>query len=128
VLSEAPEIWFVVAAPSLIVVLVFATMFWRVRINADGVLLTAVFGLVRVRIPLEHLKGAIARDVTGLGEFGGWGIRIPGRKRVGIILRNGCALELTHTDGRVTTITVDDAETAAALVNALLKRADSKVS
>jgi len=128
VLSARPEFWPVVVFPAIIIVLAGLNMYWRVRIDSEAVLLTTLFGLVRVRIPIAHLTGATARTLAGLGEFGGWGIRIPGRKRVGIILRNGIALELTHTDGRVTTITVDDAETAAALVNALLKRAGSKVS
>jgi len=128
VFSERPGLWPVVVVPAIIILLAGLNMYWRVRVDSEAVLLTSLFGLVRVRIPLEHLEGATAREVTGLGEFGGWGIRIPGRKRVGIILRNGIALELTHTDGRVTTITVDDAETAAALVNGLLKRAGSEVS
>jgi hypothetical protein len=61
-------------------------------------------------------------QVNGFAEFGGWGIRQrPGA--LGIILRNGESLQVTRRNGRRLVITVDDAETAAALLMAFAKRA-----
>lgn len=54
--------------------------------------------------------------------FLGWGIRVIGR-RIGVLIREGEAIEVTRTDGRVFIVTVPQAARGAALLNAVAARA-----
>ncbi|ALM38656.1 hypothetical protein [Streptomyces sp. FR-008] len=76
----------------------------------------------RLSVPLDRVATARARPVNPLGEFGGWGYRVM-PKRSGLIYRSGEALVVRRTgDGREFAVTVDDAGTAAALLNTLAER------
>ncbi|MEU6349191.1 DUF1648 domain-containing protein [Streptomyces sp. NPDC047072] len=75
----------------------------------------------RIHVPLESMTDAPSRSVDAIGEFGGWGYRIrPGAS--GVILHSGPALVVRRTGGRAFAVTVDDAATAAALLNTLIAR------
>ncbi|MGW8355260.1 hypothetical protein [Streptomyces wedmorensis] len=96
----------------------------RVRVTVDRHGLTVrsgVFPKPRVRIPLDEVAGADARDVHALAEFGGWGYRVRAH-RTGVVLRSGEALVVRRDGGREFAVTVPDAETAAALLNTLAER------
>ncbi|WP_055549641.1 hypothetical protein [Streptomyces sp. NBRC 110028] len=74
----------------------------------------------RLRIPLERIEKATSREAHALG-LGGWGYRIqPGRRA--LVLRSGDALFLRLVTGKEFVVTVDDAATAAALLNTLIER------
>ncbi|ESP99782.1 hypothetical protein ACQ5JZ_12415 [Streptomyces sp. ZG43] len=76
----------------------------------------------RLSVPLDRVATAQARPVDPLGEFGGWGYRVM-PKRSGLVYRSGEALVVRKTgDGREFAVTVDDAGTAAALLNTLAER------
>jgi hypothetical protein len=93
-----------------------------VRVDASGVEVRGPSGWPKSRIALEDIGGASAITAQALGSFGGWGWRrVPGA--LGVILRNGEALKVDRKEGHSLVVTVDDAATAAALVNALLARA-----
>ncbi|MFF1546072.1 DUF1648 domain-containing protein [Streptomyces sp. NPDC058291] len=79
----------------------------------------------RIRLPLESISDASHRRVDALGDFGGWGYRIrPGAS--GVILRSGPALVVRRAGGREFAVTVDDAATAAALLNSLIARREAR--
>ncbi|KJY43597.1 hypothetical protein VR41_02500 [Streptomyces sp. NRRL B-1568] len=94
----------------------------RVTVDRHG--LTAnVPGLPRprLRIPLARIETATSRHIDPLRDLGGWGYRaVPGRS--GLAFRSGEALVARLTTGSEFVITVDDAATAAALLNALADR------
>ncbi|MCQ8771798.1 hypothetical protein [Streptomyces telluris] len=95
----------------------------RVTVDRHG-LTVNVLGLPRprVRIPLDRIAEAVHRDVDPLRDLGGWGYRaVPGRS--GFALRSGDAVVARLTTGSEFVVTVDDAATAAALLNALAERA-----
>ncbi|MER5947230.1 hypothetical protein ABT127_14285 [Streptomyces sp. NPDC001904] len=97
----------------------------QVTVGPQG-LVVAQSGLrwPRVRIPLEQVESASRRTISPLGDFGGWGYRVrPGA--TGVVLRAGEALVVRRTGGREFAVTVDDAGTAAALLNSLVARKDS---
>jgi hypothetical protein len=79
-------------------------------------------GLPTFRIPLAEIRSAAVTDVQPLSGYGGWGVRFGLNGRVGIILRAGEALEILRTKGHSLVVTVDDAISAAALVNALVEQ------
>ncbi|MFE0045136.1 hypothetical protein [Streptomyces albireticuli] len=94
------------------------------RVTADrrGITVAPTFASwPRLNIPLERIAEAGNRPVSPFREFGGWGYRIrPGAS--GIVLRTGDALVATLATGKEFVVTVDDAATAAALLNALADR------
>jgi hypothetical protein len=78
-------------------------------------------GLPRLRVPLAEIAEARVEDVVPLG-YGGWGLRfVPGV--VAVVLRTGPAVVVTRRSGRTLVVTVDDAETAAGLLNGLREQA-----
>ncbi|RMI30456.1 DUF1648 domain-containing protein [Streptomyces triticirhizae] len=95
-----------------------------VRVTVDG------SGLVvdlpplprpRLSVPLASVAEAEAVRVDAIGDFGGWGYRVrPGAS--GVVLRSGEALRVRREGGRAFVVTVDDADTAAALLNGLAAR------
>ncbi|MEU3600045.1 hypothetical protein ABZ714_15195 [Streptomyces sp. NPDC006798] len=97
----------------------------RIRVTADARGLTVTpAGLrrPRVRIPLDEIATASARRVSAVRDFGGFGYRIRAGAS-GVILRSGDALAVDRASGGTFLVTVDDAATAAATLNALAARA-----
>lgn len=80
-------------------------------------------GLLRTTVPLRDIVRAEAIDVSPM-EWGGWGYR--GSQwllgRAAIVMRAGPGLRLDLRSGRVLAVTVDDAGTAAGLLNDLVAR------
>ncbi|MFI9746776.1 hypothetical protein [Streptomyces sp. NPDC052494] len=96
----------------------------RVRVTVDRHGLTVRSALVprpRVRVPLDGVEGASVREIDAVADFGGWGYRVRAH-RTGVVLRSGEALVVRRGSGREFAVTVPDARTAAALLNALVER------
>ncbi|MEV3861067.1 hypothetical protein AB0J38_43000 [Streptomyces sp. NPDC050095] len=126
VATVAPLGWIpcTVLVPAGLSCLVFSRL--QVAAGPRG-LSVSVLGLpwARVRVPLDGMASATARQVSAIGDFGGWGYRIrPGAS--GVILRSGEALVVRRRgrdggeDGREFAVTVQDAATAAALLTSLI--------
>ncbi|MFG2134562.1 hypothetical protein ACGFNV_43320 [Streptomyces sp. NPDC048751] len=88
----------------------------KVTVSSEGVTVaSALVPFLRRHIPLGRIERASARWTRPM-EIGGWGYRWkPGMRAVS--LRAGDALWLELTRGTRFVITVDDARTAAELVN-----------
>ena len=93
-----------------------------VRIDDRGLhTLWGPLGWPRTTIPLSEIISASADQIEP-AQWGGWGYRISPRGRA-VIVRRGPGLVL-HRTGRPTyAVTVDHADTAADVLNALLQRA-----
>ena len=117
------RLWFLALLPLLLFALFATTAAWRVRIDARGATARGLLGLPRFTVPLADIRSARVVSVDPLGDFGGWGVRWGNRRRFGIVLQAGAALELERLDGRAFVVTTPDAERAAALVNGMRARA-----
>ena len=95
---------------------------FRVVVGAGGLVVRSVAGWPRWRVPLEEVSQARAVDVRPMRDFGGWGVRANTRGQFGVVLRAGEALEVTRGDGSRFVVTVDDAASAASLLNTLADR------
>jgi Protein of unknown function (DUF1648) len=96
----------------------------RVRVDGGGVLVAyGPLGFPRQRVPLARIRGARTIDVVPL-RHGGWGYRgsLIAFRRAAIVVRGGAGIELDCGDRGHLVITVDDAATAAGLVNDLVDR------
>ena len=111
--------------PVLLGALLAATLVLRVSVDGRGLVARSPFGWPSMRVPLDEVVAARVATVDPLREFGGWGYRVGAGGRVGFVLRRGEAVEVERTGGRVNVVTVDDAATAAALLNTLAERTRS---
>ena len=109
---------------ALVVIVVGLAAAWchsiTVRVDATGV--TARLGGVpwpRFRVPLERIEAARAELVEPM-QWGGWGYRVGGRRGSALVVRKGQGIVLARHGRPDFAITVDDAERAAELVNALV--------
>lgn len=97
--------------------LMAVTLIFHVQVGASGLTARSGLGVFRFHVPVDDIEAVAAVHVNAMGEFGGVGIRkAPGR--FGIVMRSGEALELTRGNGQRFLVTVDDPDTAAALLQA----------
>jgi len=119
--------WLLTGVALLLLAFAATTLAFHVRVDDTGLHVDSVLGIPRFTVPLADIESAARVEVNPMGEFGGWGVRIaPQGRRFGIVLRAGEALEVTRRNGRRVTVTVDDAATAAALLEALVLRAATR--
>lgn len=105
----------------VVIVTSLLTTSFRVRADASGLTVRSALGLPRFRVPLDDITSVGVLEIRGMGDYGGWGIRwMPGR--LGVLLRRGEAIEVTRHSGRRFAVTVDDAATGAAVLQAHLDR------
>lgn len=92
-------------------------------VRVDGRGITAHFGPIgwpAFRTPLDRIKAVGAQEIEPT-QWGGWGYRI-GRRGTALVVRRGPGLVISRTGAADLAITVDDADQAAELLNALLAR------
>ncbi|WP_062288872.1 DUF1648 domain-containing protein [Demequina phytophila] len=95
---------------------------FHVRVDATGLTVRSAARLIRLRVPASDVAAAAATEVSGLAQYGGYGIRqVPGATAV--VLRSGPALEVTRRSGRRFVVTLDDPATAAAVLAAVAEDA-----
>lgn len=116
---DLPGLWLLVLALGA---LLAATAVFRVRVDGTGLTVRSALGWPRLHVPADEVVAARTTRVRPLGDFGGWGYRVGAGGRTGVVLRSGGALEVERTGGRVFVVTVDDAGTAAALLNTFADR------
>jgi hypothetical protein len=96
----------------------------RVILDARGVVIRyGLLGWPRQRIPLARIRSAEAFELVPLAH-GGWGYRgsLRALGRAAVVVRGGDALRLELEGDKRLSITVDDAESAAKLLNAFIAR------
>jgi hypothetical protein len=107
-------------APLILLVVLVATSEFRIRASEAGLVVRSIVGWPAFHIAAADIARAGVIQVDPMADFGGWGLRWvvgPGGKgRVGIVNRKGEALEVVRRDGRSIAITIDDAGTAAAVL------------
>jgi len=124
VAGQSAAAWIYVGTMAMVALAMAATATFHVQVDATGLSAVSALGFPRLGVATEDVADAGVAEVNGFAEFGGWGVRQrPGA--VGIILRNGESLQVTRMNGKRLVITVDDAATAAALLNAFAVRAHS---
>lgn len=99
--------------------LLLATMSrFTVRVSSTGLAVHGAFGWPSLHVPADEILDVQVTTVSPLRDFGGWGYRVGRGGAIGIVVRTGEAIEVERTGGRRAVVTVDDAETGAALLRA----------
>lgn len=120
--APAGTAWLLTGIALVLLVLAATTLAFRVRVDEDGLAVDSVLGVPRFRVALDDVESAARVVVNPAGDFGGWGLRMGTGRRFGVVLRAGEALEVVRRGGRRFVVTVDDAGTAAGLLEALVER------
>ncbi|WP_282836890.1 DUF1648 domain-containing protein [Microbacterium flavum] len=106
----------------LMAVTIAAASVFHVRVDAHGLSVTSAIGFPRVHVPIEDIQRVEVVEVIPMAEFGGWGLRWAPGGGFGVVMRSGSGIRVHRAGGRVFTVTVDDAESGAALLEALRVR------
>lgn len=119
-LTVGPRLWFVFVAPTLLFAALVTTAHFVVTAGPGGFVVRSVVGWPRLGIPAADIAKAGTASIDPLADFGGWGIRWVvgpnGKGRWGVITHGGPGLEVVRRDGRSIVVTLDDAGTAAAVL------------
>jgi Protein of unknown function (DUF1648) len=110
---------------SAIATLVLADAFASVRVKVDrhGVdIKCGYLGLIRRRVALGEIARAEVFDLAPMAH-GGWGYRgsLWLMKRAAIVVRGGTALRLALASGKELSVTVDNADDGASLINGMVR-------
>jgi len=114
--------WSTLLVAVLLLPVAVGSSFWRVRVSSAGFTVRSLLGLPRFTVPIDQIESARVTQVSPLGDFGGWGVRWGSKGRIGVVVRSGEALEVSRKHGRTIVVTVEDAESAAALINGFRER------
>jgi len=118
---DALALWITAGSTVLVTVAVATNVVFHVRVDERGLTVTSAAGWPRTRVPLADVRDAAAVTVDPMGEFGGWGMRWAPPGRFGVVVRAGAGIEVRRRSGKTFTVTVDDADTGTALLNALVE-------
>ncbi|MFP3712864.1 DUF1648 domain-containing protein [Puerhibacterium sp. TATVAM-FAB25] len=121
--AVATGTWGALVVPLVLALALTAMFAFTVRVDAAGLTVRSALGWPRSHAPAGEVERASVVEVSPLRDFGGWGWRVGRGGRVGVVLRAGEALLVERTGGRSLVVTVDDAATAAALLNTMAERA-----
>ena len=124
--AETTTAWVLTGVTALLVAFTATTLAFHVRVDDTGLHVDSVLGIPRFHVPLSDVVSAARVDVNPMGEFGGWGLRLSTGRRFGVVLRAGEAIEVLRGSGKRFVVTVDDAGTGAALLEALVARAAAR--
>ncbi|MBJ8347675.1 DUF1648 domain-containing protein [Antrihabitans sp. YC2-6] len=113
--------WFVDSAWPLLAafpvfVVIFGLLRFEILVDESGVRVRNL-GLTSIAIDGSEVTGAKVVDVNPFKDFGGWGLRINGHRRYGIVTNTGPAVEVSTASGMSLTITSDLAEAMAGALN-----------
>lgn len=113
----------IMAFTVVLLVVVGAAMVANVSIDARGVRARVLGVVPLVNIPLTSISAASVTQVSPLGEFGGWGLRVGLNGEMGLVTSAGPAVRIERgSQEGPFLITLTDAEAAAATLNTLLSR------
>lgn len=115
--------WWLLLPMGLLTAVLIVMTRGRVRVDREGLTVHGLLGRVRIRVPAAEVVRADVVDVDPLRSYGGWGVRVGRDGSLGVVARRGEAVRVSRSEDRVVVVTVDDAATAAALLNTVAGRA-----
>ncbi|MPV50737.1 DUF1648 domain-containing protein [Pseudactinotalea sp. HY160] len=115
--------WWLLLPMAGVAALLLGFLSFTVQVDSAGIVARSSIGLRVLHVPADEVLAASVTQVRPFAEFGGWGIRTNVHGTTGLVTRKGEAIRIERTGGRSAVLTVDDAATAAALLNTVAARA-----
>jgi hypothetical protein len=110
------------AAVTLVLMALVVEQFSKIRVTVNDRAVTIHYGRLgwtKQRIDMHRIASAATFQLEAW-DNGGWGYRLARGRAIAV--RSGSAIRLELTNGAQVAITVDDADTAARLINGFLQR------
>ena len=111
-----------IAAVVILPLTVISSVRFTITIDGSGITARSATNLPKIHVPASQITSAQLVEVSPMAEFGGWGWRLGGNG-TGIVMRAGEGIRISREGKSDLTITVDDAETAVALLRRTMERA-----
>lgn len=102
-------------------ILLVSNSWWRVSADHRGLIVRSVVGLPKTTIAASEIAAVRVVEVNPTADFGGWGWRWDAQGRSGVVMRKGPAIEVERRNGKKFIVTVDEAETGAAVLAGLIR-------
>ncbi|QZY51454.1 DUF1648 domain-containing protein [Leucobacter tenebrionis] len=112
--------WITLACTLLVLVALATCLRFRVRIDSAGLEVRSVLGWPVFRVAADDVRSVTVAQIEPFAEYGGWGWRIT-PDRTGVVMRRGEGIVVTRRSGRIFGVTVDDAESGAAVLAAVTR-------
>ncbi|AWB89465.1 DUF1648 domain-containing protein [Homoserinimonas hongtaonis] len=119
--SEPKMLPLVVGIVLVLALLLVSMSWWRVSADHRGLTVRSVAGFPKTTIPAAEIVAVRVVEVNPTADFGGWGWRWDAQGRSGVVMRKGPAIEVERRSGKRFVVTVDDAETGAAVLAGVIE-------
>jgi hypothetical protein len=101
--------------------LVVSLLRFRVIVDESGIRVVNM-GMTALRYGVEEIEGARVDLIKPFDDFGGWGLRVKGRRNYGVVTKTGPAVIVATACGDRLTVTSARAEEMAGVLNTAADR------
>ncbi|MFE7418410.1 DUF1648 domain-containing protein [Rhodococcus sp. NPDC057529] len=113
--------WWPLAVFVPVGLLIVSLLRFRVIVDGSGIRVVNM-GMTALQYGIEEIEGARVDVIKPFDDFGGWGLRVKGRRNYGVVTRTGPAVIVTTACGDRLTVTSARAEDMAGALNAFADR------
>ncbi|MGV9864601.1 DUF1648 domain-containing protein, partial [Rhodococcus koreensis] len=113
--------WWPLAVFVPVGLLVVSLLRFRVIVDRTGIRVVNM-GMTALQYGIEEIEGARVDVIRPFDDFGGWGLKVKGRRNYGVVTRTGPAVIVTTACGDRLTVTSARAEEMAGALNAFADR------
>lgn len=109
--------WWPLAVFVPVGLLIVSLLRFRVVVDRSGIRVVNM-GMTALQYGIEEIEGARVDVIKPFDDFGGWGLKVKGRRNYGVVTRTGPAVIVTTACGDRLTVTSARAEEMAGALNA----------
>lgn len=113
--------WWPLAVFVPVGLLIVSLLRFRVIVDRTGIRVVNM-GMTALQYGIEEIEGARVDVIKPFDDFGGWGLKVKGRRNYGVVTRTGPAVIVTTACGDRLTVTSARAEDMAGALNAFADR------
>ncbi|SEC81238.1 DUF1648 domain-containing protein [Rhodococcus koreensis] len=113
--------WWPLAVFVPVGLLIVSLLRFRVIVDRTGIRVVNM-GMTALQYGIEEIEGARVDVIAPFDDFGGWGLKVKGRRNYGVVTRTGPAVIVTTACGDRLTVTSARAEEMAGALNAFADR------
>jgi len=115
------DAWWPLAVFVPVGLLIVSLLRFRVIVDRTGIRVVNM-GMTALQYGIEEIEGARVDVIAPFDDFGGWGLKVKGRRNYGVVTRTGPAVIVTTACGDRLTVTSARAEEMAGALNAFADR------
>jgi len=113
--------WWPLAVFFPVGLLIVSLLRFRVIVDPSGIRVVNM-GMTALQYGIDEIEGARVDVIKPFDDFGGWGLKVKGRRNYGVVTRTGPAVIVTTACGDRLTVTSARAEELAGALNTFADR------